>query len=67
MDFGTALSVALTAPVLVELAKGVAAWLARTHDSKVTITCPDGTVAAENINARQAIDLIKALRCPKQN
>ena len=49
MDFGTALSVALTAPVLVELAKGVAAWLARTHDSKVTITCPDGTVAAENI------------------
>jgi membrane-associated two-gene conflict system component 1 (EACC1) len=62
MDFGTTLVVVLAAPAVVELAKGIAAWLARTHSSKVTITRQDGTVVVENIGAREAVNLLERLQ-----
>jgi hypothetical protein len=62
MDFGTTLVVVLAAPAIVELAKGIAAWLGRTYSSKVTITRPDGTVVVENIGAREAANLAERLQ-----
>ena len=61
MDFGAGLVVVLTAPAVVELAKGIAAWLVRTHSSKVTIMRSDGKVVVENIDARDAVNLAEKL------
>jgi hypothetical protein len=62
MDFGTTLVVILAAPAVVQLAKGIAAWLGRTHSSKVTITRSDGKVVVENIGAREAATLAERLQ-----
>jgi hypothetical protein len=61
MDFGSVLAVALAAPAVVELAKGIANWLARTHSSRVTIVGPDGVAIAENIGAGEAAALVQRL------
>ena len=62
MDLGAALQVALAAPAILELAKGISAWLARMQSSKVTITRPDGTIVVENVGARQAVNLAERLQ-----
>lgn len=62
MDFGTALSVVLTAPAIIELAKGLSNWLARTHSSRVTVTGPDGVTIVENISSREAVSLAEKLQ-----
>jgi hypothetical protein len=61
MDFGAVLAVSLAAPAVVELAKGIANWLARTHSSKVTIITSDGIAIAENIGAGEAATLMQRL------
>jgi hypothetical protein len=61
MDFGSALEIALAAPVVLELAKGIAAWLARSPTSSVTITGADGVVLVEKISSRDAFRLAKKL------
>lgn len=61
MDLGGALEIVLAAPAILELAKGITAWLQRTHTSKVTITGPDGSTVVENISARDAADLARKL------
>jgi hypothetical protein len=61
MDFGTVLAVSLAAPAVVELAKGIANWLARTHSSKVTIIASDGIAIVENIGAGEAGALLQKL------
>ncbi len=61
MDFGAGLAVVLSAGAVVELAKGIANWLARTHSSKLTVTRPDGSIVVENISARDAADLARKL------
>ena len=62
MDFGTVLEIVLAAPAIIELAKGISGWLARTHSSKLTLTGADGTTIVENITAREATDLAERLR-----
>jgi hypothetical protein len=62
MDFGSTLVVILAAPAVVQVAKGIAAWLGRTHSSKVTITRSDGKVVVENIGAREAASLAERLQ-----
>ena len=62
MDFGTALEIVWAAPAIVELAKGIASWLGRTHSSKLTVIGPDGTTIVENINARDAAGLAEKLQ-----
>jgi hypothetical protein len=62
MDFGAALAVVLATPAIVELAKGIANWLARTHSSRVTVIGSDGTTIVENISAREAGDLAEKLQ-----
>ncbi len=37
MDFGPALEIVLTAPAIIELAKGISNWLSRTHSSRLTM------------------------------
>ena len=61
MDMGTALSVGLAAPALAGLVKGIAAWLARAHGRRITISRPDGTLVVGDIGARQAADLAETL------
>ncbi len=61
MDFGTGLAVVLSAASVVELAKGIANWLARTRSSKVTVTRSDGSIVVENISARDAVALAQKL------
>jgi hypothetical protein len=67
MDFGTALEIVLAAPAIIELAKGISNWLARSHSSKVTVIGPDGTVIVENIGAREAAGLAEKLRARHGN
>ena len=62
MDFGTALEIVLGAPAILELAKGIAAWLARSHSSKITIIGPNGTTIVENLRARDASGLAERLQ-----
>jgi hypothetical protein len=61
MDFGSALEIVLAAPAFIELARGIANWLARSHTSKVTIIAQDGTAIVENIGARDAVNLAEKL------
>lgn len=61
MDFGAALEIMLAAPAVVELARGIANWLARSHTSKLTIIAHDGTTIVENIGARDAVGLAEKL------
>jgi hypothetical protein len=61
MDFGSALEIALAAPAVVELAKGIANWLAQSRTSTVTITGPDNTLVAERISSRDAFRLAEKL------
>lgn len=62
MDMGAALAVFLTAPVAVELAKGISNWLARFRTSKITITRPDGSIVVENIGASDAMKIARILQ-----
>jgi hypothetical protein len=62
MDFGTMLAVVLAAPAIVELAKGITNWLARTPSSRLTVIGPDGSTIVENISARDAADLAEKLQ-----
>jgi hypothetical protein len=62
MDFGTVLEIFLAAPAIVELAQGIADWLARSPSSKLTIIGPDGTTIVENISARDASGLAEKLK-----
>jgi len=61
MDFGGGLAIILAAPAVIELAKAISNWLARTHSSKVTVIGPDGTAIVENISARDAATLAEKL------
>jgi hypothetical protein len=61
LDFGSALEIALTAPAVIELAKGISNWLRRAHSSKLTVVGPDGIIIAENISARETADLAEKL------
>jgi hypothetical protein len=65
MDFGASLTILLTAPSIVALAKGISDWLARTHDSKVTVKGLDGEVIVENVSARDAISLAEKLQAAR--
>jgi hypothetical protein len=62
MDFGAALELALAAPAIVEVAKGIASWLARAHSSKLTIAGPDGSTIVEGITSRDAASLAEKLQ-----
>jgi hypothetical protein len=62
LDFGASLAVVLAAPAVVELAKGISNWLARSLNSKVTIKTPNGEVIVENISARDAPRLAEKLQ-----
>src|SRR5207302_8357899 len=61
MDFGSALEIVLAAPAFIELARGIANWLARSHTSKLTIIAQDGITIVENIGARDAVNLAEKL------
>jgi hypothetical protein len=65
MDFGASLTVLLTAPSIVAFAKGISDWLARTHNSKVTVKGLDGEVIVENVSARDAIGLAEKLQAAR--
>ncbi|MGD0109456.1 MAG: hypothetical protein ABSC06_36305 [Rhodopila sp.] len=62
MDFGATLAIILAAPAIVELAKGITNWLARSHSSRLTVIGPDGSTIVENISARQAAGLAEKLQ-----
>jgi hypothetical protein len=62
LDLGASLEVILAAPAIIQFAKGISNWLARTHSSRVTITGPDGSTIVENISAREATDLAVKLQ-----
>ena len=62
LDFGTVLEVVLATPAIIELAKGIANWLSRTHSSKLTVVRPDGITVVENISACDAADLAEKLQ-----
>jgi hypothetical protein len=62
MDLGGALAVVLSAGAVVELARGIANWLARAPASRVTVIRPDGRIIVENISARDAADLAEKLQ-----
>lgn len=62
MDFGAGIAVVLSAGAVIELAKGIANWLARTHSSKITVTRSDVLIIVENISARDAANLAQKLQ-----
>lgn len=62
MDAGSALAVVLSAGAVVELARGIANWLARAPSSRLTVIRPDGRIIVENISARDAASLAEKLQ-----
>lgn len=62
LDFGTAIHVALAAPAIIQLAKGISNWLGRTPSSRVTVIDANGIVVVENISLRDAPRLAKELQ-----
>jgi hypothetical protein len=55
------LHVMLRSSALGGLVAALTNWLARAHNSRVTITRPDGRIIVENITAHQAVELARRL------
>jgi hypothetical protein len=61
-DFGATLGIILAGPAIVAVARGVEQWLTRHHGVKLEITTPDGKVIAENVTAKNAVEIINSAR-----
>jgi hypothetical protein len=61
-DFGATLGILLAGPAVVAIAKGVEQWLTRHHGVNLEITTPDGKVIAQNVTAKNAVQIISAAR-----
>ena len=62
MDFGTMLEVMLAAPAIIAVAKGVQAWLERHHAVTLRVEKPDGTLIAENLTPKRAVELARLMQ-----
>jgi hypothetical protein len=60
MDLGTIIGVIVASNAVLELAKGLAAWLMKRQEAAVTIK-KDGTVIATNLTSAHVIELSKIL------
>jgi hypothetical protein len=60
-DTGTLISIFLAAPAVVVLAKGLAAWLTRQNQARVTIKLSTGKIVLENMQSSDVTKAIKAL------
>jgi hypothetical protein len=59
-DFGATLAIVLAGPAVVAIAKGIADWLRRHHGVTIEITTPDKKVIAQNVTARNVVEIINA-------
>jgi hypothetical protein len=59
-DFGATLGIILAGPAIVAIAKGIEQWLTRHHAVTIEVTTADGKVIAQNVTAKNAVEIIKA-------
>src|SRR5215475_12460872 len=61
-DFGASLVLVLGAPAVVVLARALKSWLTRNSGAKVKLSTERGTLIAENLESKDAPDIIDAFR-----
>ncbi len=61
LDLGSIVSIVVGSASLSAIGKGIEAWLAKRHDSKITIK-KDGDVIAENVSSEDAVALAKMFK-----
>lgn len=66
MDFGSILAIILGTKAVIAVAEGLGAWLKQHQRASIRIERPDGTIVAENITSRQALELAKLLTTDRQ-
>ena len=61
-DFGATLAIVLAGPAIVAIAKGIQQWLTRHHGVTLEITTTDGKVIAQNVTAKNVVEIIQAAK-----
>jgi hypothetical protein len=61
-DLGTLLELVLTAPAIIAVAQGMKAWLERYQSVTLRVERPDGTLVAENLTPKRAVEIAKLLQ-----
>ena len=60
-DLGTTLVLVFGSQFAVAIAQGIRSWLAKRDSARLTIKTPKGTILLENVNAKDAAEITKAL------
>jgi hypothetical protein len=61
MDFGATLAIVLGAPATIALAKALIAWTQRNNRANLRVVTKDGVMVAENLESKDAADVVRAL------